>query len=149
MTSRIATLLAAILLTACATAGPKFAGLSTPAPDQGDIYLYRASSPYGIGQAFDVTVDGRPAGRLVNASYLHLRLAPGTHTVVVAPGGPAKPMATSIVAKAGTTQFFQWDFEYNLLLGTLGNADYPKAALHPRDRERALSEMQDLGAAPK
>ena len=149
MIARFATLLAAILLTACATAGPKFAGLAAPVPGQGDIYIYRASSAYAIAQSFEVTVDGRPAGKLVNASYLHLRLPPGPHTVVVAPGGPAKPMATRIESKAGTTQFFQWDFEYNLLLGTLGNADFPNAALHPRDRERALAEMQELGAAPK
>jgi len=139
-------LLLASMLSACATApGQKFTGVVTPASDQCDIYLYRASSISMVGRAFDVSLDGKPVGKLFNASYLQMRVPAGQHKLTVIPGGVGKNSDIQVEAKPGQTMFFQ----YNFITGLLTNIFFAGSNIEPRDQERALQDLKELTAANK
>ncbi len=134
----------AVVLSACATApGPKFAGLTDPGKDQSDVYLYRTSAIFASGQSFEVALDGKKAGDLFNASYLHLRLAPGKYMLKVSPGGMAKTSDLQIQLEPGTVSFYQYDF----VTGPLANVFFVGSSIQPRSREQALHDLKELNSA--
>ena len=135
------------LLAACAAPGAKFTGLPVPVADQGDIYLYRADNLYAIGQPFDVMLDDKAIGKLYNASYQHLRRPAGNYLLKVSPGYNAKTSEITVQVTPGKTQFFQFDFQYDLILGSLGNSSFPNSSIQARPQERALVDLRDLSAA--
>ncbi|MBE7416237.1 MAG: DUF2846 domain-containing protein [Ideonella sp.] len=113
-----AALAVATLLGACATAsGPQFSGLEAVPPGQAQLYLYRKSAIYAAGAAYDVAVDGKAAGKLFNASYLVLPLAPGERTVSVDERGFASAKTFKVAAEAGKRYFAEYDSSKGLLLG--------------------------------
>lgn len=109
---------AAIVLGACATAGgPQFSGLEAVPSGQGQLYLYRKSALYASGAAYDVTLDGKAAGKLFNASYLVLPLTPGERTVSVDERGFAAAKSFKVTAEPGKRYFAEYDSSKGLLLG--------------------------------
>lgn len=133
---------------ACSTAaGEKFSGPATPVNDQGDIYVYRASSVFALAQAFDVALDGKLVGSLSNASYLHLRLPAGKYLLNVSPGSSAKISVIEVKPELGKAIFFRYEFQYDLTLGPVGNSLFPNASIQPRGRETALLDLKELSAA--
>jgi hypothetical protein len=132
------------VLSACATApGAKFTELAPVAPEMADVYVYRTSGVYASAQAFEVTLDGKAAGQLFNASYLHLRLPPGNHVLKVAPGGFGKISELQFQAEAGKQTFMQYDF----VGGLLGNAFFIGSSIKPRDSLVAVAELKELKSA--
>lgn len=134
----------AVVLSACATApGQKFSGLTDPGKDRGDVYLYRASALFASGQSFEVALDGKKVGDLFNASYLHLRLAPGKYTLKVSPGGLAKTSDLQIQVEPGVTSFYQYDF----VTGPIANVFFIGSSIQPRKQEQALLDLKELNSA--
>jgi hypothetical protein len=134
----------AMLLSGCATsAGPQFSALEAVPSGQACIYLYRNSSMFAIGQAFTVNLDGRPVGQLYNASYLQVAVAPGTHTIEVAPGGSAHVSKLDITAEIGKTVFYEYDF----VKGPFANTFFVGANIEPRDEAKALVDLKVLKRA--
>lgn len=133
-----------LALGGCATApGHKFSGLADPAKDQGDVYLYRTSAFFAGGQAFEVMVDGKRVGKLYNASFIQLRLPPGSHALTVSPGGIAQSSDRRIQVEAGKTAFFQYDFT----TGPLANVFFLGSSIEPRSEEHAMLDMKELNSA--
>lgn len=130
----------AMVSVGCATDGQRFSGVEAPVGDQGDIYLYRTSALYAIGQPFEVKLDGEKAGELNNASYLYFRLAPGKHTLKVYPGGLSKSSELTVEVEPGKTAFYQYGFPSGLLSNTL----FIGSSIEPRERERALRDLAEL-----
>jgi hypothetical protein len=111
-------LAAAALFGACATAtGPAFSTLEPVPAGQGQLYLYRKSALYASGAAFDVAVDGKAAGKLFNASFLVLPIAPGERTVSVDERGFTSAKAFKLNAEAGKRYFAEYDSSKGWLLG--------------------------------
>lgn len=136
--------LLSVLLSACATApGAKFAGVSTPEKLQGDVYLYRTSALFAMGSAFDVTLDNHIVGKLYNASFLRLRLEPGSHSIRVSPGGFAKSSDLAIEASPGKNSFYEYDF----VTGPLANAFFIGSSIKPRETAQALTDLDKLKSA--
>jgi len=114
----LACTLAAGLLGACATAsGPQFTGLEAVPASQGHLYLYRKSALYAIAAGYEVTVDGKAAGKLVNASYLVLPLVPGERTVSVHEGGFTSAKSFKVNAEPGKRYFAEYDSSKGPLVG--------------------------------
>lgn len=135
---------AAVLLSACASApGTKFSGITPPEKNQGDVYLYRGDALFSMGSAFDVALDSKKVGELFNASYLRLQLAPGNHQLRVAPGGLGKNSDLTIVAVAGKSRFYQYDF----VTGLLANAFFIGSSIKPRASAQALNDLKKLKSA--
>ncbi len=111
--------MAAVLLGACAAAsGPQFPGLETVPPGgHAQLYLYRKAALYASGAAYDVTLDGKAAGKLFNASYLVLSLAPGERTVSVDERGLTTVKSFKVNAEPGKHYFAEYDSSKGLLLG--------------------------------
>ena len=131
----------AFIVCACATApGQKFTGLATPVQDKGDIYIYRTSAIFAVGQSFEVTLDGKQVGNLYNASYLHLRLPEGSYVLKVSPGGIAKTSDIQVQSKPGTQIFFEYDFA----TGPLANGFFIGSSIQPRAQEKALQDLKEL-----
>jgi hypothetical protein len=111
-------LASAALLTACATAsGPQFSTLEPVPSGQAQLYLYRKAALYASGAAYDVAVDGKPAGKLFNASYLVLALAPGERTVSIDERGFTSVKTVKVPAEAGKRYFVEYDSSKGLILG--------------------------------
>jgi len=124
----LTTILVAGMLAACATAtGPKFAGLEPASAVQGDVYLYRTSALFGIAQAFDVHLDDKKIADLPNASYVRLRLPPGSYSLKVAPGGMTKTSELGISVEPGKSRFYQYDF----VSGPFANVFFIGATIGP------------------
>jgi hypothetical protein len=135
---------AAVMLSACATApGAKFSGITTPEKSRSDIYLYRTNALFSMGSAFDVALDNQKVGKLYNASYLHLRLNPGSHSIRVSPGGLGKSSDLEIVAKPGINSFYEYDF----VTGPLANAFFIGSSIKPRETAQALIDLDKLNSA--
>lgn len=133
-----------MLLSACATApGPEFTGVTPPIADKGDVYLYRTSAFYAVAQSFTVSVDDEVVGKLYDASYLALRLTPGTHTLTVKPGGISSISNLDIQVRPEASHFYQYDF----VTGPLANSFFIGSSIEPRDRTTALSDLQGLKSA--
>lgn len=131
----------AFIVSACATAqGQKFAGLVTPVIDQGDIYIYRKSAIFAVGQAFEVTLDGKQVGKLYNASYLHLRLPEGNYVLKVSPGGLAKTSDVQIHSTPSKQIFFEYDF----VTGPVANVFFIGSSIQQRDQEKAMQDLKEL-----
>jgi hypothetical protein len=134
----------ATLLSACATApGPAFTDVPPPIANKGDVYLYRTSAFYAVAQSFIVSVDDEVVGKLYDASYLALRLIPGTHTLTVKPGGLANVSNLDIQVRPGSTHFYQYNFQTTIL----SNAFFMGSSIEPRDRATALGDLQGLKRA--
>ncbi len=131
-------------LNGCATAtGPQFSGLTQASADQGDVYLYRTSAIYAIGTAFEVFVDGKKVGDLPNASYIRLRLKPGNHGLMVAPGGMGKKSLRNIDVKSGASMFYQYEF----MSGPFANMFFAGSDILELERETALQNLKELRLA--
>jgi hypothetical protein len=135
----------AMLLSGCATStgGPQFSALDAVPSGKASIYLYRNSSMFAIGQAFTVNLDGRSVGQLYNASYLQVAVAPGTHTIEVAPGGSAHVSKLDITVEIGKTVFYEYDF----VKGPFANTFFVGANIEPRDEAKALADLKVLKRA--
>ena len=122
----------------CSSAsGPAFSAASMTSANECGIYLYRRGAIAAYGQKFTVLVDGRQAGFLANASYLHLPLTPGSHLVQVAPGGIASPSSLRIDATAGSRQFYEFVFPTGLAM----RPSFPGAAIEARAEPEALARL--------
>lgn len=64
---------AAAALAGCAT-GPAFTEAEVPPAGRAVVYVYRASALPGAAIKHDLFVDGRPAGHLLNGSYVRVEL---------------------------------------------------------------------------
>ncbi len=134
----------AITLAACATAtGPKFSGVEPSPADQGYVYLYRTSGLYASGQAFSVFLDGKQITDLPNASYIRVRLSPGSYTLKVSPGPLTKTSELAVKVEPGRTNFYQYDFVSNLF----ANVFVLGAAIEPRGQAKALADLKELQAS--
>lgn len=125
----------------CSSAsGPTFSASSMPNAGECAIYLYRRGAIAAYGQKFTVLVDGRQAGFLANASYLHLPLTPGSHLVQIAPGGIASPKSLRIDTTAGTRQFYEFVFPTGLAM----RPSFSGAAIKARAEAEALTRLNGL-----
>jgi hypothetical protein len=123
--------------------GPPFAGLHPTAAGCADLYLYRRDAYAAIGQSFTVAIDGKRAGKLYNASYLKLTLAPGPHRLEVAPGGSARPVGASVMLDADRRAFYEFSFA----TGWEMRPSFPGAAIAPRNEGAALPVLATLRSA--
>lgn len=137
--------LAAVLAFAsCGRAsGPAFAGLSAALSGQAEVYVYRRHSYAALAQPFTVLVDGRPVGKLFNASYLKLSISPGAHRLEVAPGGMAKTSQLALHAGANARAFYEFDFPD----GWKMRPSFDGAEIAPRTEDDALKAMRNLRSA--
>lgn len=134
----------AITLAACATAtGSKFSGVEPSAADEGDVYLYRTSGLYASGQAFSVFLDGKPITDLPNASYIRLRLPPGSYTLKVTPGPMTKTSELTVKVEPGKTNFYQYAFVSN----PLANVFFLGSAIELREPAKAIVDLKELQAS--
>lgn len=131
------------LTTACVTGGgQQFSGIATPVADKGDVYLYRTSAFSAGGAPFSVSLNNEDLDPLVNASFIYLRLAPGSHTLAVKPGMMARNSDLAIEVKAGTTSFYRYEFP----TGILFNFFFIGSRIEPKDQATAMAEMKELRA---
>ena len=76
-----------VILTGCATPGPKFADyratLSPPAEGRSRIWFYRNSVLFGDGMVPYVKLDGTNVARSVPDTFFQTEAAPGLHKVSV------------------------------------------------------------------
>lgn len=79
---------------------------------------------------------------LANASFLHLRLVPGTHALKVVPGMMAKTSELAIDVKAGSTSFYRYEF----VTGILYNPFFIGSSIQAKDQATAVAEMKELRA---
>lgn len=79
---------------------------------------------------------------LANASFLHLRLVPGTHTLKAVLGMMAKTSKLAIDVKASSTSFYRYEF----VTGILFNHFHIGSSIEPKDHATALAELKDLQA---
>lgn len=132
----------AFLFTACAP-GPKFSGLTIPKNDKGNIYLYRKNALFAIGSKFEVDLNGNKVGDLYNASYLHLQLPVGKHTLKVSPSYLAHSATLEIQSEPNTISLYEYDF----VSGPLANVFFVGSSIQPRTQEQAIADMKELNAA--
>lgn len=137
----ILALAAAVVGVNCERAdGPPFSALAIVDPAAAHVYLYRRGALAAYGQGFDIHIDGKPGGRLVNASYLMLSLAPGRHVLQVAPGAKAARMEAEIVASAGTRAFYEVVFPTGLDM----RPDFKDALIARREQAEAVLALCKL-----
>jgi len=111
-------LLATLLLQACAAPGPAFTQLEPVPADKGHLYLYRQSALYGVAARYKVrAADDTLLGELSNASYLLLPLAPGAQRITVDEAARIVEKACELTVRPGQNQFFEYDSSAGLLLG--------------------------------
>lgn len=133
-----------VFLSACATApGASFNQVDVPADGKGNVYLYRTSAFFAMGQGFHTVVDGQDKGLLFNKSYLLFTLTPGEHNLTVAPGGMGKDSNLPIQVEAGKTSFYQYDF----VTGPLANFFFVGSSIAPREKDVALPALAELKSA--
>lgn len=134
------------LLAGCATApGPKFTSLEPVAADKANLYVYRRSAIFAIGQSFKVDLDQQPVGQIFNASYLMLQVPAGQHVVGVRPGGLAKTFVYNVSAEAGKNYFLEFDFNS----GPLANPFFLGSEIKLREQEQAMKEMAEMNSAKR
>ena len=134
------------IIAACAS-GPQFSGVATPVSELGDVYLYRTSTLFALGQSFDVALDGKPVGSLYDGSYLHLRLPTGKYALSVSPGGSAKVSTIEFQSALGRAIYFQFDYPYDSRQNAMGNARFIGSSIQPRGSETALRALAALKSA--
>ncbi len=140
-----------ILLSACATTvpGPKFTELAAPIENKGDVYLYRTATHNYSAVSTSVKVDGEKVDSLSNASFLHLRLSPGEHTLSVHPSGIFLTELT-IMVEAGKTKFFQYYFptsnNFDLLTTDIFYL-FSTGYIRPIEQPQALQDLKKLYSA--
>jgi len=137
----LVTMAAMLTVSSCGRAtGPVFPGIVAPAPSEAGIYLYRRGALAAYAQPFTVLVDGKRAGQLANASYMHLPLMPGRHTLQIAPGGIAPVSSVQVQADAGANAFYEFVFPTGWqLLPSFGGA-----GIEARAEPQALAALQVL-----
>lgn len=134
----------ALFLTGCASApGPAFQSLGPTDPRFGDVYLYREDSIFAGTAAMSVLIDDQPAGRLFNASYLWLRLAPGQHTIKADPGPLATNAERTITVRPGERTFPMYWFPTGLLY----NAYFIGSSIDPKSPTEGLAALRELRSA--
>ena len=109
------------------------------------IYLYRRGALAAYAQPFRVLVDGQTAGFIGNASYLPLRLAPGSHHIQVAPGGLAQVTNLQVHADANGWAYYEYVFPTGMNM----RPSFQSATLEARDAQQArgvLSALQRMTA---
>lgn len=141
---RASPILLSIWLAGCASApGAAYHGLTPIKPELGDVYLYRGSAIAAYGQAFNVKLDEKFVSRIYNASYVLMRLKPGTYDLSVAPTGVAVTSHRKITVEAGQRSFYEYDF----VTGPLANTFFIGSSIEPREQSRAEADMKPLRAA--
>jgi len=114
----VSALAATLVLGACATAtGPQFTALEAVPAGQVNVVVYRKAALYASGGAYDVALNGKPAGKLFNASYLVIRVAPGEHSFSIDEGPLISLKTFKVTAEAGKRYFVEYDSSKGLLLG--------------------------------
>ena len=140
-----------ILLSACAITvpGPKFTELAAPIEDKGDVYLYRTATHNYSATSTSVKVDGEKVDSLSSASFLHLRLSPGEHTLSVHPSGIFL-IELTIMVEAGKTKFFQYYFptsnNFDLLTTDIFYL-FSTGYIRPIEQPQALQDLKELYSA--
>ncbi|MBC7620629.1 MAG: DUF2846 domain-containing protein [Candidatus Saccharibacteria bacterium] len=130
-------------LVGCATAtGPQFTNVQSVSGDSANVYVYRKDRSFAMGQSFDVALDKKPAGNIVNASFMLLNTVPGKHTVAIHPGlGTSFPLEMSL--EAGKTYFAEFELTNSLLANPL----FIGSKLLERTQGQALEDLKTLKAA--
>ena len=132
-----------LALAACATAtGPQFTALDAVPAEQANVYLYRKAALYASGAAYEVAHNGKPVGKLFNASYLVMPVAPGEHSFSVDERGLTSVKTFKLNAEAGKRYFVEYDSSKGLLLG-LGLLSGSAA----KGEAEALADLKDLKRA--
>jgi hypothetical protein len=136
-------LAALIVLAACAAAsGPQFSSLDPVPAGQAHVVLYRKAALYASGAAYEVAHNGKPAGKLFNASYLVMTAPPGEHNFSVDERGLTSVKTFTVNAEAGKRYFVEYDSSKGLLLG-LGLLSGSSA----KSETEALADLKDLKRA--
>ncbi|MFT4102377.1 MAG: DUF2846 domain-containing protein [Burkholderiaceae bacterium] len=119
----------------------RFADVAPPAPDQGDVFLYRLDARWASSEVFDVFVDDALVGRLPNASVLWMRLYPGAHQLSVVPGATRHRAESLIRVDAGQRHLLQYDFATRTMANEafIGSAIRWRADLALDDLPRTLT----------
>ena len=137
------TLAATFVLGACATAtGPQFSALDAVATGQAHVYLYRKAALYASGAAYEVAHNGKPVGKLFNASYLVMPVAPGEQSFSVDERGLTSLKTFKVTAEAGKRYFVEYDSSKGMLLG-LGLLSGSAA----KGEAEALADLKELKRA--
>ncbi len=81
--------LCSIFIVGCISPAPKitfsdeFVEEVSPTDGESKIYIYRPSAAAGSAVRYQVFIDNKPRGVLVNGSYLELEMISGTHEIAV------------------------------------------------------------------
>ena len=120
--------------------GPAVSRAGVPATEGSGIYLYRRGALAAYAQPFRVLVDGQTAGFIGNASYLPLRLAPGSHHIQVAPGGLAQVTTLHAHADADGWAYYEYVFPTGMNM----RPSFQGATLEARDAQQAREVLPAL-----
>jgi hypothetical protein len=120
--------------------GPAFATAGVSRDERNGIYLYRRGALAAYAQPFRVSVDGRSAGFIANASYIRLPLPPGKHQIQIAPGGLAQVTTLVVQADADSRAFYEFVFP----TGWDMRPSFQGATIEARDKQQALGVLQGL-----
>jgi hypothetical protein len=145
--NRFAAMAVATALAACAS-GPPFTGVVPAQPDQTVVYFYRSAGIMGAAIEHELVVDGKPAGRLVNGSYLRVALpAPSlTDDFMRIHVGNCDRMRQTPIRRGGSTYFVKVEVNNNTV--TVGQQIRYGVTCDVllRTQEQALPEMASLHA---
>ncbi len=132
---------AIVLASGCATpTGAAFTNEAAVPTGQAQVYLYRDSSIYAIGQSFTVQLNKKDVGELFNRSYMPLQMSAGEHLLSVKPGLLGKTYEVTLQLAEKQTQYV----EFELPSFPLGNAFHLGSSLTPRTAEQAQTAMKAL-----
>lgn len=138
----VAALAAALLVTACATSGPKHAEvkatLAPPAPGVGRIYFYRDNTPVGVAVQPEIRLNGEPVGRSVPGGFFFVDRAPGAYVVSVA---TEVENTTSFELADGQTRYVKTSISMGILVGRVS-----PAVMDPAQGEADLASLTYIGA---
>jgi len=74
-------LVAATILSGCATTGAAFVPVEDVPEGQALVYVYRVPSFTGSAISYDVKVDGEIIGKMKNGAYFYTTVAPGSYVI--------------------------------------------------------------------
>lgn len=120
--------------------GPAVPTAGAYAAEGRGIYLYRRGALAAFAQPFRVLVDGQTAGFIGNASYLPLRLGPGSHHIQVAPGGLAQVTTLQVNADADGWAYYEFVFPTGINM----RPSFQGATIEARDVQQARGELPAL-----
>lgn len=141
-----------VLGTACVLAlqgcaipqGTVFTTHAATEPDKANVYLYRVEKLNASGQSFDVQLNDEPAEKLLNASFLLMKIHAGQNLLKVKAGAVGRTYEHRWTAQAGQTYYLEFVLPHILLANAfnLGSDIVVREEVTARQDMRTLRGMK-------